>query len=70
MRRIASNNVGVEHLPVEFARINRGSDADHAKVRRAQLSCSVTFGEDSARLKERLTPGSKAAAAAAAAAAK
>jgi large subunit ribosomal protein L19 len=71
VRRIASNNVGVERTYLlNSPRIDRVEVTRHAKVRRAQLYYFRDLRGKSARLKERLTPGSKAATAAAAAAAK
>jgi large subunit ribosomal protein L19 len=71
VRRIASNNIGVERTYLlNSPRIDRVEVTRHAKVRRAQLYYFRDLRGKSARLKEQLAPGSKAAAAAAAAAAK
>lgn len=71
VRRIASNNIGVERTYLlNSPRIERVEVTRHAKVRRAQLYYFRDLRGKSARLKEQLTPGSKAAAAAAAANAK
>lgn len=68
VRRIASNNVGVERTYLlNSPRIDRVEVTRHAKVRRAQLYYFRNLRGKSARLKEQLAPGSKAAAAAAAA---
>lgn len=70
VRRIASNNVGVERTYLlNSPRIDRVEVTRHAKVRRAQLYYFRDLRGKSARLKEQLAPGSKAAAAAASAAA-
>ena len=68
LRRIASSNIGVERTYLlNSPRIDRVEVTRHAKVRRAQLYYFRSLRGKSARLKERLAPGSKAAAAAAAA---
>ncbi len=64
VRRIASNNVGVERTYLLHSpRIDRVEVLRHAKVRRAQLYYFRKLQGKSARLKERLTvrPDGKAA---------
>lgn len=72
VRRIASNNIGVERTYLlNSPRIDRVEVMRHAKVRRAQLYYFRNLRGKSARLKEQLTtPSAKAAAAAASLAAK
>jgi large subunit ribosomal protein L19 len=66
VRRIASNNIGVERTYLlNSPRIDRVEVMRHAKVRRAQLYYFRNLRGKSARLKEQLAPGGKAAAAAA-----
>lgn len=66
VRRIASNNVGVERTYLlNSPRIDRVEVTRHAKVRRAQLYYFRDLRGKSARLKEQLAPSSKGAAAAA-----
>lgn len=66
VRRIASNNVGVERTYLlNSPRIDRVEVTRHAKVRRAQLYYFRDLHGKSARLKEQLAPSSKGAAAAA-----
>jgi len=66
VRRIATNNVGVERTYlINSPRIDRVEVTRHAKVRRAQLYYFRNLRGKSARLKEQLTqaaPGGKAAA--------
>lgn len=70
VRRIASNNVGVERTYLLMSpRIDKVEVTRHAKVRRAQLYYFRELRGKSARLKEILPVGKKAARAAAAAAA-
>jgi large subunit ribosomal protein L19 len=65
VRRIASNNIGVERTYLlNSPRIDRVEVMRHAKVRRAQLYYFRNLRGKSARLKEQLAPGGKAAAAA------
>ena len=69
VRRIASNNVGVERTYLLMSpRIDKVEVTRHAKVRRAQLYYFRELRGKSARLKEILPVGKKAARAAAAAA--
>lgn len=70
VRRIASNNVGVERTYLLMSpRIDKVEVTRHAKVRRAQLYYFRELRGKSARLKEILPVGKKAARAAAAASA-
>ncbi len=70
VRRIASNNVGVERTYLLMSpRIDKVEVTRHAKVRRAQLYYFRELRGKSARLKEILPVGKKAARAAATAAA-
>jgi large subunit ribosomal protein L19 len=67
VRRIASNNVGVERTYLlNSPRIDKVEVMRHARVRRAQLYYFRNLRGKSARLKEQLTQGSKVAAAASA----
>jgi large subunit ribosomal protein L19 len=62
VRRIASNNIGVERTYLlNSPRIDRVEVMRHAKVRRAQLYYFRNLRGKSARLKEQLAPGGKAA---------
>jgi large subunit ribosomal protein L19 len=62
VRRIASNNVGVERTYLlNSPRIDKVEVMRHAKVRRAQLYYFRNLRGKSARLKEQLAPGSKTA---------
>lgn len=66
VRRIASNNIGVERTYLlNSPRIDRVEVMRHAKVRRAQLYYFRNLRGKSARLKEQLAPGGKAASVAA-----
>jgi large subunit ribosomal protein L19 len=63
VRRIASNNVGVERTYLlNSPRIDKVEVMRHAKVRRAQLYYFRNLRGKSARLKEQLTGGAKAVA--------
>jgi large subunit ribosomal protein L19 len=63
VRRIASNNIGVERTYLlSSPRIDRVEVLRHAKVRRAQLYYFRNLRGKSARLKEQLAPSGKAAA--------
>jgi large subunit ribosomal protein L19 len=70
VRRIASNNIGVERTYLLHSpRIDKVEVTRHAKVRRAQLYYFRNLRGKSARLKEDLSISIKAKAAASAAAA-
>ena len=65
VRRIATNNVGVERTYlINSPRIDRVEVMRHAKVRRAQLYYFRNLRGKSARLKEQLAPGGSGKAAA------